>query len=383
MKAIFCLSCFLIFSLSSAHLHAAPRFEQDIAPAFSDSVQFDADQLCAVARNTLTYLNQHPDDAYAVHDGVVAKRGASLARVKYTLEFICEVYESDVESGTPSRLNDAEFLKANFDFIRWYPDKEKANKVAKKSTNDVKTRLLNNIPAQQIFLTKYYTKMLQGSAKRTPKYNQALYALPFDEQGMSPEQAEANQSALTRFTFTRQQIIDGALLNTNLAKPLVWITEEALHDVLLQGTGVLQVAGETRYFNVHRNNAIAYDYHLGKNEQARYWYFAEVPGIMGYGKRIEEKIPLAAQVSVAGNVQQLGLGKLFLFDFAKDAGDSSFKQSRLAVLADEGGAFTDNLFQLDLLVGSYYGWSDYHRENKHIPDYANAWIMLAKPQVEN
>jgi len=155
---------------------------------------------------------------------------------------------------------------------------------------------------------------------------------------------------------------------------LVWITEQALHDVLLQGTAVLEIDGKTRYFNVHRNNGISYDYHIGKTEQARYWYFAEVPNVMGYGKEITEKIPLYSQISLAGNVKQLGLGKLFLISFDS----SSFNQSRLAILADEGGAFDNNLFQLDLLVDSYWGWTDYHQANKHIPDYASVWMLLLK-----
>ena len=40
--------------------------------------------------------------------------------------------------------------------------------------------------------------------------------------------------------------------------------------------------------------------------------------------------------------------------------------------------FDNNLFQLDLLVDSYYGWADYHQANKQLPDYASAWSMLLK-----
>ena len=52
--------------------------------------------------------------------------------------------------------------------------------------------------------------------------------------------------------------------------------------------------------------------------------------------------------------------------------------SRLGILADQGGAFDGNLFQLDMLVDSYRGWSDFHQANKQLPDYAKAWIMLIK-----
>mgnify|MGYP000713139244 CR=1 FL=1 len=154
----------------------------------------------------------------------------------------------------------------------------------------------------------------------------------------------------------------------------MWLSEEALHDVLLQGTGVAEISGEKRFFNVHRNNGIAYDYTLGKREQPRYWYFAEVAGVLGYGTDISNKIPLKANVAFAGNVKELGLGKLFLVNYQSGQGAAI----QLGVLADQGGAFDNNLFQLDLLRGSYFGWNDYYQANKHLPDYAHAWLLLKK-----
>ena len=54
-------------------------------------------------------------------------------------------------------------------------------------------------------------------------------------------EADAKGKQLTRFKYTRQEVIAGKLLNNKLAKPLIWLTEDALHDVLLQGTGVMNV----------------------------------------------------------------------------------------------------------------------------------------------
>ena len=169
--------------------------------------------------------------------------------------------------------------------------------------------------------------------------------------------------------------MSGVLDKNNLAEPIVWLSERALHDVLLQGTGVLNVEGSLRYFNVHRNNGISYDYTKGKTEQVRYWYFSEVPGVMGYGKEQNTKVLLQPNISFAGNVTQLGLGKLLLVSY--DTSDRSIK-SRLGILADEGGAFDNNLFQLDLLVGNYQGWTDYYQANKYMDDYAAAWLLLKK-----
>ncbi|WP_371187922.1 MltA domain-containing protein [Thalassotalea maritima] len=333
--------------------------------------------LCAVASNAHDYLNNPKAitmDKEAVHGGSLFGQQFELARVKDTLTFICQVYRQDVRANRQSRLHDSEFLKQHFDFYRWYPDKQRATEIALRSDNEVKTRLLNDIPDDKLFITKYYSKRLTASNHKTEHFNQALYALPYDEQGMSKQQAEQHKHRLTRFKYTRKQIIDGVLERKNLAKPLVWLSEESLHDVLLQGTGVLEVDGKVRYFNVHRNNGIAYDYAKGKYGQDRYWYFAEVPSVMGHGYKIEAKTPVRAHATFAGNVKQLGLGKLIMINYPYQQQSTS----QMAILADTGGAFDDNLFQLDLLVDSYFGWKDYYEANKHLPSYASAWIMLKK-----
>jgi hypothetical protein len=378
-------SLIFLLTLSLSSLTYALSFKVEDKPDLGSLKNFKASELCSVADNTKNYLQQNTDDSYAVHTGSQlitdeSASGLTLAKVEKTLQFICQTYRADVKAKRQSRLHDKDFLTSSFVFIRWLPDKKSADAMALKSTNKIKTRMLTNIPNEAIFLTKYYTKLLDGSEVQTKYYNQALYALPYDEQAYSIEQAELNKSQLSRFKYTRQQVIAGALLDKKLAKPLIWLTEEALHDVLLQGTGVLKVDGETRYFNVHRNNDIDYDYNIGKREQARYWYFSEVPSIMGYGKSLESKIAIKSQVTFAGNVADLGLGKLIMVSFKQQTPQSDDAQtiSRMGILADQGGAFTNNLFQLDLLVDSYLGWQDYHQANKHMADYAQAWIMVLK-----
>lgn len=374
-----CLSLFLsllLFITATAHAFAkAPDgfFTLDKAPALGKMANFKASALCDVANKTQYYLTHFNEDKFAVHAGKVFDDSVTLTRVEQTLEFICQTYREDVRANRDSRLHDQVFLSNRFDFYRWTPDIATARSIALKSTNARKTSMLNAIPTDKIFLTKYYTKLLTASDVKTSVYNQALYALPYDEQGLTLAEAN-NDKTITRNKFTRQEIIAGVLEENKLAKALIWLTEEALHDVLLQGTGVVEVNGVRRYFNVHRNNGITYDYAIGKRDQARYWYFSEVPSIMGYGETLENKIAIQPQVSFAGNVADLGLGKLFMVSY-KQAGE---EVSRLGVLSDQGGAFDNNLFQLDLLVDSYFGWEDYHQANKHLPDYASAWLMLMK-----
>lgn len=358
---------------SHASFATSQHFSPDSQPNLGMLTDFKGSDLCIVAENTQGYLTKQPQDLLAVHAGKVFGGEVTLERVKQSLNFICQTYREDVRAKRQSRLHNADFLRQNFDFFRWMPDKVSATEIAKKSTNATKSRMLNNIPDDEIFVTKYYTKLLKGSEVKTAEFDQALYAIPYDEQHLPLVQAN-QQPQITRLRYSRQQVIAGALLEHRLAKPLVWLSEESLHDVLLQGTGVLNVDGEVHYYNVHRNNGISYDYSIGKRDQARYWYFAKVPAIMGYGDQLMNKIAIKPQVTFAGNVAELGLGKLIMINYQKN----KQQVSRMGILADTGGAFDNNLFQLDLLVDSYYGWQDYHQANKHLPDYASAWLMLLK-----
>jgi len=359
------LCLFGLFFTTLSHAQFILEKQSEFLKYNNSEMKVNVADLCTVATHTQNYMKSFPEDKFAVHQGEAVFSGIKLSQVKNTLSAVCQLTEKEMS------LTE---LTKRFDFYRWYPDKKQADKLAQKSTNKIKTKLLTNIPDDQIFITKYYTKLLTASAVKTPHFNQALYGLPFDEQGLSLAEADKKKAELVRFKYTRQQIVAGALAENKLAPPLIWLTEEALHDVLLQGTGVVEVNGKRRYFNVHRNNDIAYDYTIGKREQKRYWYFAEVPSILGYGKTLESKIKIISDVTFAGNVKQLGLGKLFLINY--QVNDKQINQ--LGVLADQGGAFDENLFQLDLLKGSYYGWQDYYQDNKHLPDYAKTWLMIVK-----
>lgn len=388
-------------SILGAHgLRAAPGFVLQDPPKIDRWDHLNAAALCQLSRNTLAYFkrgqNQPISDAPVLNAGAMfaEQPEVTLARVQATLDFTCRGVNQNqaLEPDNNKQLKAAHLVKSDefasliktpellaqyFDFYRWYPDTDTAQQHAHRSDIQGKKNILNAIPDDQILLTKYYTKLLNGSLVKTSKYTKALYALPHDEQGLTKAQA-AQQPNLTRYRYTRQQVLAGVLDEKSLAQPLVWLTEAAVHDVLLQGTGIIEVDGQLHYFNVHRNNGIAYDYAKGKTEQARYWYFSEVSGILGYGQQQDQKIEITPQLTVAGNIPDLGLGKLFLLSYPQDG----LQVGRLAVLADEGGAFKDNRFQLDLLVDSYYGWDDYHRDNKHLPDFVGAWMLLLKSEPE-
>ncbi|EWH08569.1 hypothetical protein DS2_16874 [Catenovulum agarivorans DS-2] len=341
--------------------------------------EFKGSELCQVAERTADYLRRGPNyDQRAIHGGKVAGLSFSLNQVITTLDSVCQTYRKDVRTNKQSSLHNAQYLAKHFDMHAWKPNLDKAQKVIATTTNQAKKNLLSRIPEDSLLLTKYYTKLVDAKYQRVGQYQHALYGIPYDEQNLSLEQADQLANQLTRYKYSRQQVMAGVLDSHKLAPPLIYLTEQGLHDALLQGTAVVKKpAGGYAYYNVARNNGIAYDYALDKNQQARYWYFKQVPGVMGYGIEPAHKIEILPQVTVAGNVADLGLGKLLLLQYQQ----SGRLISRLVVLADEGGAFDDNLFQLDLLVGQYKGWADYHAANKHLPDFVKAYVLIAKDKT--
>jgi len=348
-------------------IQAAPLFGPGPSLVSGDWPDHSA-ALCEVASETRRYLAKGPGyDPAAIHGGTLAAIQTPLERIEATLEYLCAVHQADQAAGRPARLADADFLQQAFEWQHWRPDSAKAASLAEGKP------LLQKLPADQILLTKYYVRLADGSPEQTPAHPHALHGLPFDEAELELEQADAS-GGLTRHRHGKQAVLQGILEEKGLAPALIWLSRADLEGALLQGTAVVEQDGQRRYFNVHRNNGIAYDRRIRPEQQARYWYFKEVPGVLGYGKDANYKIPVRPEVTVAGDIFQLGLGRLVLLQ-TTEHGQPTY---RLSVLADTGGAFHDNLYQLDWLSGYYRDWADYHAHNRHIGDYAHTWLLLKR-----
>lgn len=336
-----------------------------------------SEDLCDVAEHTVAYLSQgNTYDPATIHGGTTPWLTTPTERIKDTLTFLCQVVNEDAESGRPSRLTDPEFITREFDIVRWSPDQHRAQQLSDNKP------LLQHLPEDRLLLTKYYIRLADGKAKQSPTAPHALYGLPYDEEHLTLEEADAKKDQITRYQWGKQAIVSKessqaqSRFMQELAPALVWLSRRDLEGALLQGTAVVQdPLGDRRYFNVHRNNGIAYDRTIRPEAQERYWYFKEVTGVLGYGKDADYKIPIKPQVTVAGDIFQLGLGRLILLR-TEEHGQPTF---RLTILADTGGAFHDNLYQLDWLSGYYHDWDDYHRNNRQIGDYADAWLLLKRP----
>jgi 3D (Asp-Asp-Asp) domain-containing protein len=224
-------------------------------------------------------------------------------------------------------------------------------------------------------MTKYYVHLAKASLKSTASTPYALYALPKDELHLTLEQANAHPE-LTRFKYGKQSILNGVLEHLLVPK-LAYLSREDLESSLLQGTVVADFGGVTgkKIFNVHRNNNIAYNRIKKPYDQERFWYFKQVAGIKGYGKDAEYKITVNPEVTFAADLAQFGLGKMLMIQYYDQSGTII---SKAGIFADTGGAFANNLYQVDYLAGSYPGQDAYYKATRHLPDYVDAYFMVLK-----
>ncbi len=344
--------------LFSPNLFSAPHFSL-ATPKADVRYEINGAALCATAKETLAYLNKGSTyDPQVIHAGTVCP--VSLSQIKATLTFICQ---------HQTQLNDSAFIQRHFDFIRWQPDKAHAQQFSANKP------LLKNLPPDRILMTKYYVHAAKASMKASMNMPYAIYALPLDEQSLTLEEANIKPN-LVRFHYGKQAILAGALNKKNVPV-LAYVSRDDLESALMQGTIVADFGGTIgqKIFNVDRSNNIAYDRLKPPYEQERYWYFKQVDGIKGYGKDALHKITVNSGVTFAADLTQLGLGKLLMMQYPDKTGSM---MTRAGILADTGGAFTDNLYQVDFLAGTYRGKEAYSQATRALPDYVDAYFMVLR-----
>lgn len=317
----------------------------------NSKIQFNETDLLTVLKNTQAYFqNYSQDNSDVQREGILGTQGVTVADVLDTLDFMIVTLQADMASGQPTRLKDSGFLNANFQVIKWDAyDPENPSE-----------RLLR--------LTKYAVFKHSGSRSPTSEFNVPLYQLK--------EGAEADRFYLK---YTKQEVLSGIFetggSEFGRAEPLAYLTREGFEDALMQGTISINFTdGTSDFFNVDRNNGIAYLPGVSAYRQGRYWYFRSVDGIKGYGHQFESKISIKPGVTFAGDVLNLGLGKIVAL--AHSTGGRS--QLQLGVVADTGGAFVPNLHQLDLLAGVFDDRDQFYAATRNLPEYAQAYVLIRK-----
>ncbi|MEL6492234.1 MAG: hypothetical protein AAFV85_23755 [Cyanobacteria bacterium J06634_6] len=332
----------------NAEYEVPGRYVFESATLPSQKVDFDEKAMLNVLQATRAYFDKHGcNDMKVLRSGLLSTQNVQHADVLSTLDFMIQTLEEDLTAGIPTRLKDIEFLNDNFRVIRWmgydpaYPSEERLR------------------------ITKYAVFTHPGSRERTETFNTPVYALKNEGE---------DQSFITE--YTKQEVLSGVFEtggpNAGQVKTLAYMTRQGFEDALMQGTAFVNFDdGTSTYFNVDKNNGIAFVAGVDPWQQERYWYFKEVNKLNGYGYDSAAKIPIEPGVTFAGDIMNIGLGKLV----AIEAGSQTLK---FGLIADTGGAFLPNLGQLDYFAGVFPTREAYQQAVIQMPTYAQAYLLIKK-----
>jgi len=314
-------------------------------------VNFNQSDLLTVLTNTRKYFQDYAtEDPVLQRTGVLGSVGVTVQDVLNTLDFMMEVLREDIAKGRPTRLQDPNFINNNFRVIRWSPYNPKRRQ------------------QKQLRLTKYAVFTHPGSRTKTSKFNTAIYSLK-------------DEFVADKFftKYTKQDVLSGIYepggKEFGKVEPLAYLTRNGLEDALMQGTILINFTdGSKDFFNVDRNNGMPFIKGVAPRAQKRYWYFREVEAIRGYGYKIDAKIPIRTGVTFAGDVLNIGLGRVIAIEYNQ----GGRKRLQIGVLADTGGAFLPNLYQLDFLAGIFRNQQDFSRNISQLPEFVTAYILVKK-----
>ncbi|WGV23348.1 hypothetical protein [Halotia branconii] len=314
-------------------------------------VNFNQTDLLTVLINTRKYFQDHAsEDPDIFRKGILGTQGVNIPDMLKTLDFMITTLNEDIANQRTTRLQDPNFINANFRVIKW------------SAYNP------NNQKQERLRITKYAVFTHPGSRTKTSTYNTPIYSL------------KANSKTDTFYTkYTKQDVLSGIYepggKEFGKVEPLAYLTRNGLEEALMQGTVLINFTdGSKAFFNVDKNNGISYVRGLKATAQKRYWYFRQVDAIKGYGHTIDAKISVKPGVTFAGDVLNIGLGKVIVIEHTK----SGRKHLQMGVIADTGGAFLPNLYQLDFLAGIFQSQKDFQQHIQRLPEYANAYVLVKK-----
>ena len=334
---------------------AQAKFQVTSPAVFSTSsfpnvgVSFDANKLLAVLINTRAYFTQHSQqDPKVLRDGLLGRQGITIADILNTLNFMIAILQEDIAANRPTRLKDPEFLQQHFETIRWNPYNPQ------------------NAGQEQLRITKYAIFTHSGSRTKTSTYDTALYHL-----------TPTSDSFHRR--YTKQDVLSGIYESGGKefgrVQPLAYLTRNGLEEALLQGTILVNFTdGTSAFFNVDINNGIAFIPGVSQIKQHRYWYFKQVDAIKGYGYRSEAKISIQPGVTFAGDIYNIGLGRILALDTVV----GGRRTIQLGVIADTGGAFAPNLHQVDFLAGIFPNRAAFSSYSAQLSSHATAYILVRR-----
>jgi hypothetical protein len=313
-------------------------------------VDFNQGDLLTVLVNTRKYFQEHSnEDPQILRTGLLGK-AVTVDDVLKTLDYMISVIQEDIANNRTTRLQDPDFINTHFRVIKWSAYNPQ------------------NPTQKQLRVTKYAVFTHTGSHTRTSIYNTPIYSL---------KPNLSNDKFYTK--YTKQDVLSGIYESggkeEGKVQPLAYLTRHGLEEALMEGTILINFNdGSKAFFNVDKNNEMSYIPGASATEQKRYWYFKQVDAIKGYGYKIDAKISILPGVTFAGDVLNIGLGKVVILESTSNG----HKHMQMGVIADTGGAFLPNLYQLDFLAGVFHDKQDFDQHTAQLPDYATAYILVKK-----
>ena len=317
----------------------------------NSQVKFNAADLLVVLKSTRKYFKNRLDsDPDLQREGILGTQGVKVVDIVKTLDFMVLTLQQDLKAKRSPRLQDPKFLNTNFKAIQWT------------AFNPTIT------DEKRVRMTKYAVFTHRGSRTPTKEFNAGLYALK-----------PGTDIDAIRLKYTKQDILKNIYepngTEFGAVEPLAYLDREGLESALMEGTILVKFTdGKSAFFNVDRNNNLPYIKGLDPTEQKRYWYFKPVNNIKGFGQTIETKISLKPGVTFAGDVLNIGLGRIVVTENAIDGKP----QLRMGIIADTGGAFLPNLHQLDFLAGVFDSKADFASYTRKLPEYTKAYILVKR-----
>ncbi|MFN5988442.1 MAG: hypothetical protein ACK47Q_03260, partial [Dolichospermum sp.] len=300
----------------------------------NNQINFNQTDLLSVLTNTREYFQKYAsEDPDLQRTGILITQGVTVKDILKTLDFMITVLEEDIANKRTTRLQDPSFINTNFRVIKWSAHNPE------------------NPQQKQLRITKYAAFIHPGSRKKTSKYNTPIYAL----------KEELSQDKFYT-KYTKQDVLSGIYepggKEFGKVKPIAYLTRNGLEAALMQGTVLVNFTDGTKEFlNVDKNNGMSYIRGVKATSQKRYWYFKEVDAIKGYGYKIDAKISIKPGVTFAGDVLNIGLGRIIVIE----DNQNGKKRLKMGVIADTGGAFLPNLYQLDFLAGTFASEKDFQQ----------------------
>lgn len=326
-------------------------FDLSQTPFSNEFVATNPYYLMQAAQDTLNFLNSTKGKQ---NDCIAPKHFNSVLpreKIESTLKFIISTIKQDMHKNK-FRILDPNFLNNNFNFVRWKADASTAQKNGIRLPQD-----------GQIRLTSYAIFCVRGNTHKTKAFPCAIY------------QAFDSNIALK---FTKQQVLAGILEkpeNKKYVRALAWLSRDDFEDAIMQGTIMIKLPDDKeRVFVANISNNIEYDRkESDPRHQRRYWFFKEAKNSNWTIEQLKKRLKNRQNVIFAGDIYNIGIGKIIAIKHPNPITHKN--EIRLGVLADTGGAFVRNLYQLDLFAGIFNSRAELSAYLKNIPIKAEAYIL--------